>query len=233
MKKTLPFLMLAFGLLFSFNMVQAQCTPDPDCTELICPAELNTAYEGEFYDETLTFYVPLIWEGFTVHHIDVLSITNLPSGIVYECQDFECSFYPEVIKCISFTGAPEAGTTGEYELLLTMEGFIDVGGNPMSIGELEETLTMTVELESGIYTYSISESMDLQVNPNPFQNSINISTNSTSSYSLHIFNISGEEVTYIETFNQNNLDISYLDSGIYFLQIESDTKTETVKIIKQ
>ncbi|MCK5774645.1 MAG: T9SS type A sorting domain-containing protein [Bacteroidales bacterium] len=232
MKKTLPFLMLAFVLFFGFNMVHAQCTPDPDCTELICPAELATAYEAEAYDETITINVPLTWDGFTVHHIDVLSISNFPANIGYVCQDNDCSFYPEIPKCISITGTPEAGASGEYELLLTLEGFIDVGGNAMSIGELEETLIMTVSIVDGIETAVIS-GLALEVNPNPFQNSIKISTNASSDYSLRIFDVSGKEITSIPSFKKDILDVSNLDYGVYFLQVQSENKTETIKIIKQ
>ena len=232
MKKTLPFLMLAFGMFFGFNMAQAQCIPDPDCTELICPAELPTAYEAEAYDEVITFNVPLSWDGFTVHHLDVLSITNFPTNIDYVCQDNNCSFYPEIPKCISITGTPEVGAAGEYEILLTLEGFIDVGGNPMSIGELEETLIMTVSIVDGIET-AVFSGLALEVNPNPFQNSIKISTNSSSDYSLRIFDVSGKEITYISSFKQDILDVSNLDYGVYFLQVQSENKTETLKIIKQ
>ena len=233
MKQKLPYLLLVFSLFFGFNTIQAQCTPDPDCTEMICPAELSTAYESEAYDETITINVPAEYEGFTVHHIDVLTINNFPAGLSYICQDNDCSFYPEIPKCISITGTPEAGTTGTYGLEIVLEAFINVGGNPVSVGEIQQYLNMVVELESGIYTYSISEGMGIQVNPNPFQNSINITTNSISNNNLHIFDISGKEVIYIESFKQENLDISYLQSGVYFLQIENGKNTETVKIMKQ
>ena len=232
MKKTLPFLMLAFGLFFGFNTVHAQCIPDPDCTELICPAELPIAYEAEAYDEVITFNVPLTMSGYTVHHIDVLTITNFPIGLDYACQDYECSFYPEIPKCISITGTPEVGAAGEYELLLTLEGFIDVGGNPMSIGELEETINMTVSIVDGIETAVIS-GLALEVNPNPFQNNIKVSTNASNDYSLRIFDVSGKEITYISSFKEEILDVSDLDYGVYFLQIQSENKTETIKIIKQ
>ena len=232
MKKTLPFLMLVFGLFFGFNMAQAQCTPDPNCTELICPVELSTAYEAEAYDETGTINVPQTWDGFTVHHIDVLSITNFPAGLSYVCQNNDCEFLPEIPKCISITGTPEAGTAGTYELLLTLEGFIDVGGNGISIGELQETLTMTVSIIDGIETAVIS-GLALEANPNPFQNSLKISTNASSNYSLRIFDVSGKEVINIPSFKEDVLDVSNLDYGVYFLQVQSENKTETIKIIKQ
>lgn len=147
MKKLYLLIIIFAGLLLSSNQLSAQCTPDPDCTDPqgdgeYCPTEFPNAVEDEFYSQTLTVIAPVEQGGFTLHHIDVLSIENIPPGMNYQCQNDDCSFYPASPKCISISGTPEIGSWGEYNLHLTIEIFIDVAGNAISIGTFTDSSTV-------------------------------------------------------------------------------------------
>ncbi|OYT17891.1 MAG: hypothetical protein B7C24_00485 [Bacteroidetes bacterium 4572_77] len=329
MKRNLLLSTLLVVFFLPFNMLLAQCTPDPNCTDpegdgQYCPEEFPSAVEDEYYDEVLTIIAPAEVQGISVHHVDVISITNIPPGMNYQCQDDDCSFWPGVGKCISVYGTPEIDSWGSYKLYMTLEPFMDVMGNPISMGEMiDSSQYVTIEpqlygdfyidLEDGdmacmwnkIYTVTYGgnamdiaqynwnfgenvevisgseqgpyeilivggldntlDSISLQVmeepytspvftkvflkvicegieesnaltfhtKPNPFNNTIQISSNFTQEFTIHIFDISGKKVAAFQANNNDILDVSFLEKGVYFLQVQTDKKTKIIKIIKQ
>ena len=155
MKKLIPFLTIIAFILFNFQLANAQCTPDPNCTDPegdgeYCPTQFPNAVEDEAYDATLTIIAPISQQGVDLHHVDLLSITNIPPGMNYECQDNDCSFWPSVGKCVSVSGTPEIGSWGTYNLYMTLEIFIDVAGFPVSIGVVEDSSSY-VTIESKLH----------------------------------------------------------------------------------
>lgn len=63
--------------------------------------------------------------------------------------------------------------------------------------------------------------------PNPAQNKISLTGIKAQDYNLMIYNISGQQVLYKETFSNNNIDISTLKNGHYIF-ILRDKATEKV-----
>lgn len=155
MKNIFTFLFISINILFLSGTSLAQCTPDPDCTDPdgdgeYCPSEFPNAVEDEYYDQTLTIIAPTEQGGFVLHHVDVLDIGNIPPGMNYQCQDDDCSFYPATPKCINVFGTPAIGSWGEYNLELSIEIFIDVVGNPVSIGTFTDS-SAVVFIEPQLY----------------------------------------------------------------------------------
>ncbi len=151
MKNIIPILTIIIFSLFSLNIAHAQCTPDPDCVDpegdgQYCPTQFPNAIEDEYYDATLTIIAPISQQGIDLHHIDLLSITNIPPGMNYQCQDDDCSFWPGVAKCVSVFGTPEIDSWGTYNLHMTIEIFADISGFPVSIGVIEDSSSyVTIE----------------------------------------------------------------------------------------
>ncbi len=155
MKKFFTFFILFSALFFFAGNSFAQCTPDPDCIDVggdgeFCPTEFPNAVEDEYYEQTLTVIAPVEQEGFTLHHIEVLDIGNIPPGMSYQCQDNDCSFYPATPKCINIFGTPAIGSWGSYNLQITIEIFINILGNPVSIGEFTDS-SSEVFIEPQLY----------------------------------------------------------------------------------
>jgi Secretion system C-terminal sorting domain len=73
------------------------------------------------------------------------------------------------------------------------------------------------------------------VYPNPFTDIITINLKEFNTVTIAtIMDISGKQLLVCEVNSKKNtIDLSVLKSGIYFCQLKSITKTETVKIIKQ
>ncbi|MCF6307854.1 MAG: T9SS type A sorting domain-containing protein [Flavobacteriaceae bacterium] len=68
--------------------------------------------------------------------------------------------------------------------------------------------------------------------PNPVKNNINISTELSEINEIKIFNTLGQ---LLETFNteNNRINVSFLNSGVYFLQLNSPSGRGLVKFIKE
>jgi hypothetical protein len=137
-------LLLAIVLsIFFVQPIFGQCTPDPDCVDTggdgeYCPSEFPNAVEDEYYEQVLTVIAPLEQTGLTLHHVDLVEIENIPPGMNYECQDNDCSFYPATPKCVRVFGTPEIGSYGYYTLVVILDVYIDVLGNPFYLGQFSE-----------------------------------------------------------------------------------------------
>ncbi len=70
--------------------------------------------------------------------------------------------------------------------------------------------------------------------PNPFLNSFKIISNSDETLIISVFNIQGQEVRKSQTISTNQeIDYSMLASGVYFLKIENELETISLKFIKK
>ena len=55
-------------------------------------------------------------------------------------------------------------------------------------------------------------------------------------FKAQIFDITGKQLIHIGKkiyFNSENINVSYLKPGIYFVQLEIDNNTKTIKFIKR
>lgn len=139
-------LMILFSayLFFSSHLAMAQCTPDPNCTDPegdgeICPTEYPNAVENTYYDQTTTIICPTTVHGQNIHHVRLVDVVNIPQGMSYQCQDGECDFYPGIARCANVYGTPEPGSWGYYNIKVTLEVFVNLFGNPVSVGEFTDS----------------------------------------------------------------------------------------------
>ena len=90
--------------------------------------------------------------------------------------------------------------------------------------------------QGGIYVWDPVELSNLEFNvtesiifyPNPVKDILNIS--SSGPITASVFDISGKMI--MET-NEKKIDFSNLKSGIYFIEIQNDSKSKVIKIIKE
>ena len=73
---------------------------------------------------------------------------------------------------------------------------------------------------------------ELAIYPNPVKNVLNIKGLDNTVKSATIFNVTGQKVIS-QTTNLNTINTSALTPGIYFLNLETENTTKTVKLIKQ
>lgn len=149
------------GLLFSITLVNAQCVPDPNCTDPegdgeFCPTDFPSAIEDDYYEQVLTIISPTEQEGVELDHIEIVTINNIPPGMNYQCQDNDCNFYPQIPKCVNVFGTPEVNSWGEYKLYITIEVFIDLFGVVISAGEVVDSSSVVTVLPQMYSDFSIN-----------------------------------------------------------------------------
>jgi hypothetical protein len=95
------------------------------------------------------------------------------------------------------------------------------------------------DIEGGVYKFTNNlgneqfASTTFKVYPNPSSSTITISAKGFDSYNLKVTDVSGKViVTKDFTGAENTLDISSYNAGVYFFEINSGNKSETIKIIK-
>ncbi|MBT8259595.1 MAG: T9SS type A sorting domain-containing protein [Flavobacteriaceae bacterium] len=77
-----------------------------------------------------------------------------------------------------------------------------------------------------------SELTSFKVFPNPVKNVLKIQTNEPGSYS--VFNLNGQVLLEGEIFvGENELPMSFLPNGMYFLKVRTERRISTNKLIKQ
>ena len=77
----------------------------------------------------------------------------------------------------------------------------------------------------------LSTAIPINSYPNPVQHNIHFDFIESNNYSYHLVNLNGEVV--LKGILTNELDISHLKAGVYFIKIQSDDNTIVKKIIKQ
>ncbi|HAH58271.1 MAG TPA: hypothetical protein DCL86_09000 [Bacteroidales bacterium] len=78
------------------------------------------------------------------------------------------------------------------------------------------------------------EVYDIKIYPNPFTNKIHIENNKMGRYELTILNGLGQTIKKTQISNDNQtIDLTDLEAGIYFLKIDNHLNTKTLKIVKR
>src|SRR6185437_6295427 len=128
----------------------------------------------------------------------------------------------------------------------TIYGYTGDGG-PATAAELEEPVGLTVAAnnlyivdyqsgtvrvvtnvaQAGIPAYNTQNSI-IKIYPNPANNKIII--DETNVVEVKFFDVLGNEIT---TTKQNQIDVSNLPNGVYFIQVQTSTGISTQKIMVQ
>ena len=124
---------------------------------------------------------------------------------------------------VSYVFTPAAGTN------------FDACHMPASIvlGEVED---YCIQLSPTTNTDDLNAAQEIAVFPNPFNNTVRLSGNfdGIEQYDLKILNVMGEVLEFRNDFSPfEELDLSNLANGVYFLQLEGQDKSHKVRVVKQ
>lgn len=150
MKKTLLLIAsFAISLAITAQICNPPCTPDPTCVDTenpgeVCPLVLPPAYQGQYYDETVTVIPPASYQGLPViHSIKITNVTGLPDGMSWcKSQDVFLVTSPATSYCCQLYGTSDQ--VGEYPLTLTIVPYIDVFGTPWAQDPMTDDTSLTV-----------------------------------------------------------------------------------------
>lgn len=91
---------------------------------------------------------------------------------------------------------------------------------------------LVYKVNTALSTATLSES-DFSIYPNPVKDVITIKLNDVNLTSVEMYNVMGQKILSTTSLNNNQLNVSELNSGIYLLNINADGKTLVKKIIKE
>lgn len=123
---------------------------------------------------------------------------------------------------------PTTGLTGNQNYRITIEIFDS--SNTWLAGNYDNVnYNLTSSLSTNGFDYN-----KLSVYPNPVNTTLKIAnTSNLSNPSFLILNTSGQTVQKLSSFNDEGIDVSNLNAGVYILSINSDEGNKEFKFIKQ
>lgn len=251
MKQLLLSSTFLFLMIFGAN---AQCTPDPQyVTPGVYPDSatgLSPAYVGQLYEETITVIVPLDttiyvgpipftlvfdsvvvsdWQGLpAVFSTSFSSPDNTISPVDQGCYEGNRT------GCISITGTPTMAELGSHQQIITT-GAYSTPNSPLG----EPTITVVdyyyIHVLSTAGIGGITKSK-FALFPNPAKNMVTLNgLNDIDVSSITLVDMNGKQHAIYNSFNSHALemDVEHLESGMYFIKINYDGISETLKFIKE
>lgn len=248
-------LLSASMLLFLSLNVSAQCTPDPQFTTPgVYPDSatgLAPGYAEMPYNETITIIVPVdttIMIGpipFTLvfDSVVISDWQGLPPGFTYSCYDAQnttspvdqCAFEGNTTGCVSITGNPTTADIGSYQQIISTDAY-STPNSPLG----EPTVTLVdyyyihiLPSTAGIAGITKSK---FALFPNPAKNIVTLNgLNDVDVTAVTLVDMKGKEHAAFTSFSTAALemDVNHLESGMYFVRIDYNGTSETLKLIKQ
>lgn len=248
-------LLLSFTLLtllvFGAN---AQCTPDPQYTiGGVYPDSatgLAPAYVGTPYNEVITVVVPVdttIMIGtipftLTFDSVVVSDWQGLPPGFtvtyyspnnVFSPIDQGC-FEGSQTGCVLISGTPTAQDVGSYQQMITTDAY-STPNSPLG----EPTVTVVdyyyihvMDTTAGVSALTKSK---FALFPNPSNDVVTLNgLNDVNVSSVTLVDMNGKQHATYNTFNGATLkmNVADLESGLYFVRINYNGISETLKFMK-
>ncbi len=246
MKRLLLLLAITFVSVLSAN---AQCVPDPAYTEPGIYPDSATGFASacvdELYEQVVTNIVPVdttveIIPGFPTtldfDSIVIVNFTGLPASMTYACSTTlgGCSFAGGEAGCVLISGTPTAAEVGTHNPVITVDVY--VGGSTTAASTQDIDWYVIEVLPAGSCTAGIEDQSTASLNlyPNPTENELTLDgLNSTSSIS--IVSMNGQVMNSYSNINSESfeMNVSNLDSGIYFVKIDNATSSETIRFVKK
>ena len=226
---------LSFGTLFGQN-----CTADTSIkVPGVYPEYLDTAIIGSPYSHTLQILavkdtaVVFMGQGITatVDSVVLDSIGGLPANFTYSCEPASCVYTYENVGCAILEGNPTAAEAGSHPLDIYVTSYARWNSFKLPVADTIQDYVLVVN-DSNMSSIQNLRVASLIIGPNPAGNHLNV-TSYRPVNELIIMDQSGREVMNVQAAHQRSLqlDISTLQSGVYYLRVMRDDGTETRKFV--
>lgn len=240
-------LSLSFLLTAAFSW--AQCEPVYDFGDAewgVAPdtiANLNDGQINSVYVQQVDVLVPVDGEPFdspipiVVDSASLAQVSGLPQGLAFECNSpltTPCTFLGGSQGCGIISGIPtEAGV---FDLLITVQVYYDLFGNPSSLPVLVEGYRIVI---SDPLSDDLEEaSTDFSLYPNPAQTSfdLNFEYQYSEDVQITVYDIVGKEALSINKRTQpgNNkftVPVEGLREGTYIVRLEGMNLSATKRLV--
>ncbi|MBL1278845.1 MAG: T9SS type A sorting domain-containing protein [Fluviicola sp.] len=251
MKKLLLFISIT---LISVASVNAQCVPDPQYTTPGIYPDSATgmagACVGVAYSEVITNIIPLdtcveVIPNFpcvtlVFDSVVITSFTGLPPGYTYQCNDIQntvspansCTFEGNTAGCVIIDGTSVIADTGTYNLVITVDVYLAGGATPQATQIIDWYSIVVTDCTVGLDENAMAK---ISAYPNPTENVLTIDGLSGLTESITITDANGKIMNNVEGISTSNyeMNVSDLESGIYFIQIKQNNDSRVIRFVKK
>ena len=253
MKKLLLFVAVTF---ISIATLNAQCTPDPQYTTPgVFPDSatgMSDACIGQVYDQLVTVIVPidtcaqvlpapLPCTTFDFDSIVITSFTGLPTGFTYTTNSPQNTTSPNdggtfeggTTGCMTITGNPTSAEVGVYPLTINLDVYVGGQLTPITQQTVDYYTIEVLDCASnGVEENTLSSIVAF---PNPTKNVLTLNGLNGSTESISILNTNGQVMMSYSTVQstQFEINVSTLESGIYFVKIIENNELRTIRFVKK
>lgn len=189
----ISFLCIVGMLGFSAPSAHAQCTPNAAFTTPgFYPDPLPNPTAGVAYSQVIDFKLPSTFDtlGFsaTVDTIIFDSISNLPPGLTYQCNQPGCKYLGGANGCMLLQGTPTITSGGPYTTTIYGTGYITLLGATFPVQQTQSiNLFVNWPLNTSAELSTVSKWL---VNTNDF-NEASIRATINAKYDLSIYTLNG------------------------------------------
>jgi hypothetical protein len=241
--KKLSFLIAFLGLTIG---VYAQCTPNPNVTKPgLSPSKLPDAIVGQAYSEVATLMVPkdtsITYQGnlynVVVDSATVVSISDLPPGFAYECDNIHKTWNGGAKGCARLFGNPLAANVGKFEVMVRVRTYFKIVGLPNQLDQYDSsTIDINIVLPNAIEEQF--QQVGMKAYPNPVSNLLKVSINQFNTEgSMEIVDLMGKSMdikpSYSSQTGEASFDVSNLVPGVYIVKREAASMIYQTKFIKE
>jgi hypothetical protein len=231
----------------SFLMAQP-CTPDQSIQNAgIFPAKLDDAHLNVAYSQVIQFKAPLDTTAYvpqlgstlpvTVDSIRILDVLGLPPAMSYECHNASCMVNGGKIGCLLISGT--CNTPGGYPLRVIIKtsarAFINNIPIPQTKIDTNTRYGVFVNWPTGIA--QVTENDQVAVYPNPAADYLSINGGVNSRLlSVTLYNLLGKKIHSQDLQADrytHQIDISYLEKGMYSVEVNTQDGIMVKKFLKE
>lgn len=90
-----------------------------------------------------------------------------------------------------------------------------------------------VDYSNPLSTFNDIEYQELLSYPNPVNDELNVLNSNHQEFDVSLFNVTGQLIYQLKTFNDLKIDVANFDSGTYILKVQSPTALSCQKIVVQ
>jgi hypothetical protein len=235
-----------FFLLFSVISLgaNAQCVPDPAQTSPGIYPDSATGFSNAcvdiYYEQLITNVVPADTNIFvfgipvttSIDSIVIDSVAGIPPGMNFECNPLGCSFIGGETGCATITGI--CSFSGDYPLVFYLSAY--VGGVTSPNPFVVDYYSISVGIDLCLGSTPTMEPSAFKLSPNPTGTTAILEglQNRPGVYMVSLMNMEGTTLQQvpIKGNDTTTIDVAFVTSGIYFLQIFYSTGVEVVKLVK-
>tara|TARA_B110000046_G_scaffold57595_2_gene64382 strand:- start:57660 stop:58940 length:1281 start_codon:yes stop_codon:yes gene_type:complete len=149
--------------------------------------------------------------------IDSNLVDTVVTAFAYDTTNFK--FYVTATDFFSYTSGKIYDRVGNYS------GTFATASSP-------EAIAMNYNQTTGILVFSTKENISFSVYPNPATNQFSVDAELSTETVIQILNYKGQLVKEVHQLNASNqIDINYLSSGIYFVNLITNNTVSTQKLM--